>query len=44
MKLKQQMSQVWDTHHISLRIHLRRKLTAGYLPPPNIGIFDPTNM
>lgn len=24
--------------------YLRRKLTAGYLPPPNIGMLEPTNI
>lgn len=41
------MNQKLDCYALILKhldIHLRRKLTAGYLPPPNIGIFDPTNM
>ena len=25
-------------------VYLRRRLTAGYLPPPNIGMLEPTNM
>lgn len=41
---KQQASQGWHVYLINFKTHLRRKLTAGYLPPPNIGIFDPTNM
>ena len=25
-------------------VYLRRKLTAGYLPPPNIGMLEPTSI